>query len=349
MAAIPDCVVVLDAGNSIIKAKTEDREVNFPHAIRELTETEYHNITTRSGFSGPPRDYMLVNGKPYVFGESAERHGTLSHRTGAARYTPNYYGVFVAATLARLFDQDTEVALFGSHAPGDVEFREDLMRAAVSEWRVHLGGRERLFRVTYANTFDEPVGGLMNVLLTANGLHYQRTDVRNGRSLVIDIGGHTTDWLAVNPGGEIDYSLNESTPIGIQSVMHDFERSFRANNREATKEVAMLPPPRVREAIATGVFIGAGRQYPCETEVSEATSVLLNRIRDTYQRVAGGPLPWDSIVLTGGGSAMLYNRLRSLLNHERILLSEQNIQENHLANVRGGLKLWKLYRAHNLI
>lgn len=346
--AIPDKVLVLDAGNSIIKGKTMQAEVAFPHAMRILTETEYANVLARSGFSGPPRDYMIINGTPYVFGESAERHGTLTRRTGAARYTPDYYGVLVAATLARVFDQNEEISLFGSHAPGDVAFREDLMRAAVGEWRVKMGEREMVFRVRYANTFDEPVGGLMNILLTPDGLHYQRTDVKNGRSLVIDIGGHTTDWLAVNPGGEVDYSLNESTPIGIQDVLRDFERSFRANNREATKDVAQLPPARVRSAIMTGIFVGGGREYSCQAEVNEATSVLLNRIRDTYQNVAGGALPWDTIVLTGGGSAMLYDKLVPLLEHQRVVLSDSSA-ENHLANVRGGLKLWKLYKAHQLL
>ena len=52
----------------------------------------------------------------------------------------------------------------------------------------------------------------MNVILAENGQHYRRTDVNGGRSLVADIGGRTTDWLAVNPGGAVDYSLAESTP-----------------------------------------------------------------------------------------------------------------------------------------
>jgi hypothetical protein len=345
---IPEKVLVLDAGNSIIKAKTEEKEIDFPHALHLLTEIEYNNIMTRSGFSGPPTDYMVINGKPFVFGESAERHGMLTIRSGAARYTRDYYGIIMATALARVFEQGGEVSLFGSHAPGDVEYRKDLMLSAIGEWRVRRADREVVFRVTYANTFDEPVGGLMNVLLTTDGLHYQHNDIRHGRTLVIDIGGHTTDWLAVNPGGEVDYSLNESTPIGIQGVMKDFERSFRANHREVTKDVARLPPIRVREAIKTGVFSGGGRSYPCEGEVNEATSVLLNGIRDTYQKVAGGALPWDTIVLTGGGSAMLYERLLPILNHERVILSDRS-DENHLANVRGGLKLWKLYKAYNLL
>jgi hypothetical protein len=69
------------------------------------------------------------------------------------------------------------VTLFGSHPPGDVAFRDDLMGAALGDWHVETGGRERYFRVTYANTFDEPVGGLMNVILSEDGQHYKRLDI----------------------------------------------------------------------------------------------------------------------------------------------------------------------------
>ena len=47
-------------------------------------------------------DYVRVNGKPYVVGESAERHGVLVQRSGSARYTRNYYGVLAVAALPRL-------------------------------------------------------------------------------------------------------------------------------------------------------------------------------------------------------------------------------------------------------
>lgn len=153
----------------------------------------------------------------------------------------------------------------------------------IGDWHIETNGSECHFRVTYANTFDEPVGGLMNVLLTEDGQHYQRSDLNGGRSLVIDIGGFTTDYIAVNPGGEVDYSLARSVPIGIQNVLADFEESFRANNLQAVKDTPVLPPERVRKAIASGVFEGGGRKYPCEKEAKEATNLLLNRIAvDTH-------------------------------------------------------------------
>ncbi len=340
-------VLVLDAGNSIIKAKLGDRELAFPHAIRRLTETEYRQVMERASTTGPPRDYLRVNDEYYVIGESAERHGTITRRTGAARYTRDYYGVFVAASLARLTDWGSTMSVFGSHPPGDVIYRDNLMEAAAGDWHVEHGGKSRHFRVTYVNTFEEPAGGLMNLLLSDDGQHFHRTDL-NGRTLVIDVGGHTTDWLAVNPGGEIDYSLSESTPMGILEVLRDFERSFRANHRDAARGLTRLPPDRVRRAVETGVFIGGGEQFPCQVEVDEATSALLNRISDTYQNIAGGPLPWDSIVLTGGGSAILFERLRPILNHRSIVLAD-NAESIHLANVRGGMKLWRLYEVMGIL
>ena len=45
-------VVILDAGNSIIKAKIARRErekVAFPHPLRPLTEAKYTSILLRSG------------------------------------------------------------------------------------------------------------------------------------------------------------------------------------------------------------------------------------------------------------------------------------------------------------
>ena len=72
--------------------------------------------------------------------------------------------------------------------------------------------------------------------------------------------------------------MGQVIPIGVQSVISDFEESFRANNLEAVKDSPTLPPDRIRKAFTSGVFDGGGRNYSCEQEVEEATSVMLNHI-----------------------------------------------------------------------
>jgi hypothetical protein len=142
----------------------------------------------------------------------------------------------------------------------------------------------------------------------------------------------------------VDYSLARSVPLGIQAVINDFVESFRANNMELVKDTPVLPPERVRKAIDSGVFEGGGRKIDCEKEVQEATNMLLNRVADMYQRIAGGALSWDCIILTGGGSALLHKRLLPVLKHAQVVLAD-DLESLHLANVRGGLKLWRLYEA----
>jgi hypothetical protein len=181
-----------------------------------------------------------------------------------------------------------------------------------------------------------------------DGQHYQYPQIGDGRSLVVDIGGFTTDFLAVNQGGAVDYALARSVPLGIQTVIQDFEESFRANNLEIIKDTPVLPPDRVRKAIATGIFNGDGQKFPCEQDVEEATSLFLNRFADTYQRLARGALTWDNIILTGGGSALLHQRLIPILKHNRVILAEAK-ESLHLANVRGGLKLWRPYEVLKML
>ena len=185
-------VMVIDMGNSIIKAKIARRdrsEISFPHAIRQLSESEYQKILSRIQVNGNSQDYFRVNGKSYVVGESAERHGIVTQRTGTARYTKDYCGVLAAISLSKLYGRGREVAVFASHPPGDVKYWQDLMESVIGEWEIETVQSTAKFRVIYANTFDEPVGGLMNVLLTEDGQHYQYPQIGDGRSLVIDIRG----------------------------------------------------------------------------------------------------------------------------------------------------------------
>ena len=64
-------VMVIDAGNSIIKAKIARRErseIGFLHAPRQLSESEYEKILSRVQINGTPKNYFRVNGTPFVVG-----------------------------------------------------------------------------------------------------------------------------------------------------------------------------------------------------------------------------------------------------------------------------------------
>ena len=348
MATGSNSVVVLDAGNSEVKAKTSGHETKFAHALFELPEVEYERVMAQSK-GKLPEGYARVNGKPYAWGSLAERKGMVTRLSGAARYTKDYYGALVGIALSQLYSRSGDVTLFASHPPGDAQYGNDLLRAALGTYNIEIGKQEMSFRVVGGSTFDEPVGGLMNVMLKDNGQQYARSDITDGDTLVIDVGGLTTDLLSVAVGGQVDYAVNVSSQIGIRQVLNWFWESLRGTYKDELKGSSWLPADKLGKALHEGYIDIGGSRYSCENEAREAANLVLNRISQLYQEVAGGPARWNTIVLTGGGCALLYQRLiDEVLNHRNVLLAE-NSDELGFANVRGGLKLWRFYEAEGVL
>ena len=47
---------------------------------------------------------------------------------------------------------------------------------------------------------------------------------------------------------------------------------------------------------------------------------------------------------------MLYDKLVSdVLEHDRVVLADPDIDALHMANVRGGMKLWRFYEAAGVV
>lgn len=340
--------LVLDAGNSIIKSKTfSGGEVTFPHAMLPISESQYLDVL-RSYTDGPPDDFMRINDRCYVVGESAERYGVSQHERGPARYGRDYVGILAAASLAKHYVSSCEVAIFASHPPGHVDYAGGLMSSLLGSWEIEVKGRNLRFFVSYCNTFDEPSGGLMNALLTEDGKGYANPALRGQRILVIDIGGGTTDWIETDETGQIDYGVAHTETLGIDDIIDRFSQAFKARYKNVTKSANRLAPERIREALNTGVFRGGGDALDCHEEAEQARNTLVNLVlRETRSRYGGG-FNYDAILLTGGGCGLLHQHIAPELENKNIHLAAAP-DELHLANVRGGLKLWRLYKAIGVI
>ena len=340
--------LVLDAGNALIKARSfSGGELSFPHAFTMISKSQYDD-TVKSYNGDVPNDFMRIGDKFYVVGESAERFGVVQHDRGTSRYHRDYIGVLAISAIARSYSQSTELAVFASHPPGHVNYADDLMNSIGGSWDVEIRQAQLKFNINYMNVYDEPTGGLMNVFLTEDGRQYVSNDFRGASILVIDVGGGTTDWVVVNEAGEVDYGVAHTEPLGISDVVDTFKTSFKARYKELTKSVNVLDPKRIRDAIITGEFKGGGQKLPCEEEAAQARNTLINLIlRVTRNRFSGG-FNYDAVLLTGGGNALLSGYLWNEIENENIhLASDRN--ELHMANVRGGHKLWKLYKTIGVV
>lgn len=343
-----DHFVVLDSGRSIVKGKTQSCESEFIHAITQLTDTEYRQAVARD-FSD---EIMVINGVPFAMGNTAIRRGYQSRQTTAERYNEIYYGSLLAAMLFRLYDKPIKnILLYASHPPTAVEYRPEIIAAAKGKWLVECMGEKREYVVSDVRCFDEPIGGVMNLLISGDGKNYHRSDIKEGSTLVMDIGGQTIDIAALD-NGRVDYTSIESVDGGIIEVETRFGKLLRAEHRHKLSSANYLKPENIRNALQTGVYdAGAFGILNVGTQVKEATDDIILRIKDLIDQFGGLP-NYNNIVLTGGGGGLLYNRINDYFNHAAIRAElgrdyfhlADNSQSVHMANVRGGFKLLKMFQ-----
>jgi hypothetical protein len=167
-----DHFVVFDAGRSIVKGKSQSSEKSFTHALSQLTDTEYKQMSARD--NNP--ELFKVNGIPYAIGETAVKRGYQPRMTTSERYNQIYYGTLLATMLFQLYEKPVKnVFLYASHPPVAIESRPDIIAAAKGKWTVESMGEKREYVIQEVRCFDEPVGGVMNLLLAGDGKSYAAT------------------------------------------------------------------------------------------------------------------------------------------------------------------------------
>lgn len=344
--ATNDHFVVFDAGRSIVKGKTQSSESEFVHALSQLTEVEYKQIISRE--LSP--EVLKVNGVPYAIGATAMRRGYQPRQTTGERYNELYYGTLLAAMLFRLYEKPVKnIFVYASHPPVLFDSRPEIVAAAKHKWVVECMGEKREYIVNEVRCFDEPVGGVMNLLLAGDGKTYQRSDIKEGSALVLDIGGQTIDVAALD-NGKIDYSHIHSADGGVIEVEQRFEKLLRAEYKHTLKGTNFIPPKKIRETLQTKAFdAGAYGVLEVSELVNQATDDIVLRIKDLIGE-SGGLVNYNNVVLTGGGGGLLFNRIceyfdhasfQTRLGHDYFHLAD-DIKDIHLANIRGGFKVLKM-------
>jgi hypothetical protein len=341
-----DYVAVIDGGNSEFKGKNATREAHFRHALYEMTENEYSHLMARTPKGHA--DVFRVNGTPYAVGRLAEDKGFRERRYGSDRYVETYYGVFAAIMLFKLYERSTNnILILATHPPKDVIYRRNIEFAAKGKWTVEGQGETRSYSVRDVHKADEPVAGVMNLIINAGGRTYKHSELKQGSTLVIDVGGYTVDAVALEDG-QVDYTSALSEVGGIIDVETRFLSEFRSNHAELLRSTNTFNSERVRKALTTGEFsLGGLGVRDCLQEVHIATSGVLTVIRDMYTRY-GGIAQNDQIVLTGGGCGLLEKRIYDVLQHPRTLLAD-DAKDLRFANVRGGYRMMEVYNAQGAI
>lgn len=339
---------IADMGRADIKTATmspRKDEDYFMHAFAPVSTAEYRRATQRAG--AQMEDYFIVNGIPYVIGKKAIRQG-FTLQLQQTRYTENYYGVLGAIAMARMFGRSTRnIFWVGTHAPEDVDYVDDLLYSVVKTWTVEWCGETCEFDVVDGATIDEPLAGYYNAVLRADGQAYADRRIVSGVTLMLDTGGFTTDAGVIDEHGKIDYTTFDSAHIGVLESVERFEADYRTENRARLKGI-QLDRTQVHAALRTGLLNLRGlnqpgtKGYDVSQQARYIRETLANEVVNFYERYGGGA-HYDTLILTGGGSALLEKELAEKLRHNNIVFADKKAEELHMANARGARKWYLMH------
>ncbi len=352
-------LVVLDSGNARIKtlvpAKTADSDLMFDdlHAIAPLTQNEWLRAIAR----GIPQGYIRVNGEPYAVGDSARRHSIADRPRGAQRYRKGYYDVILANSLSKAFSKSqSDITLFASHAPKDFQYADNLRRSALGTYEVESSNGTLIFDVKRVETYDEPVGGYSEYTLNRDGGEKQlRKKAKNDLAfvektiLISDSGGHTTDTFISDPYGKIDVQSLRSINTGSLMVIDAFISLLMSRYKDKFQDTARdLDINRVMSAIRTGMYRFGKEKLDCVYEATQAKNLLANDVYDIIQSM-GGASNFDAVLLTGGGSMLVYDTLVANMPQMEFILATEDTEKMMFANVMGGAKLFKMLSSYGVL
>lgn len=335
---------ILDFGNARIKAYDPRTRtfLDYRHAVAEITQHEWKRAVGRGA---PPVGFCKVNGVPYVVGDMALRHQIKDRPQGAARYTPDYYGVVLAFMMGEVLQKSAKrVTLFGSHAPVDVAHTPDMVRASQGTWMIESRTGKHAIDITHVETFDEPLGGYAHFAFTERGFEKKNNPLVGGNALVIDVGGFTVDYAIVDRTGNIMPLDLDSKRTGTIQLVEDFERELRDKYAEDFRESPVdIDVRKLEDALLSGWFKFGKEQLDVRYEADAALNALTNEVKTIIQR-AGGVANFETILLTGGGPVLIYDRLVQAMPKANFALAEPERDLMRFANVFGGAKIAAVLR-----
>lgn len=358
--------IYIDGGNADVKFVAGESYSSFRHALAELTRAEYLQIGEDANAFNPDLVQVTTPQKQryFVVGETAQSLSHVTSRTGRPKYERDYYGVFFASVVGRLYHEAgrklSQLRVFASYAPDDDKYTEDLKASVQGNWRIIVGGAEHgvpmQFVVDKVSTYKEPYGGYLCE-------NYQWSNTRNcyaptllGKRVAgIDIGGgtHSSFWI----DAEGKQSRARSNQGGINAVVDTFRANLEADKelKYLFKDMPSIPDSLLREGLRDGYmtinkqfsdaslnekwFVRGTNKIKVDDIAARSCVSLLNNVMNMWMNQLRGGGETDVVLLMGGGGGMLGKRLIEMLNMRDVRYAGGNVNLIQFANVFGPKRL----------
>jgi len=338
-------ILGIDIGFGFTKATNGSRELVFKSVFGEATELQYREALL-TDTSGDEHLQVEIDGKEFFVGELAERQSNVRFFTlDQAQFVSQFAKTLALTAAARLVGGFIPVNLVTGLPIGYYrQHKDELARLLQGEHKVVLVGAdgkrvEKVVNINKVRVIPQPFGSLFQRMFNDLG---EVADKRLMKEKVgiIDIGFRTSDYTVAD---KMRYSERGSrtTDSGIARAFNVIAGKLRE------KSDVNVELYRLHEAVERGSIKIRGKEYELKSLTDQVFGQLAGAVANEIDRLWADDWDMDTIILTGGGGAVLAKYLQPLINGEVITVGAD--LDARFCNVQGYWKFGKNLWARGVI
>jgi plasmid segregation protein ParM len=334
-------VLGIDIGFGFTKATDGKQDLVFKSVLGESTDIQFREEMLSASSSEDEHLQIEVDGKSYFVGELAERQSNVRFFTlDQAQFIGKFAKVLALTATAKLVKGFIPVNLVTGLPIGYYnKHKDELANLLVGEHKVTLvdaaGNREeKSISINKVRVIPQPFGSMFNLMLNDLGEMGDKRLVQQKMG-IIDVGFRTADYTISD---KMRYSERGSrtTDSGVARAFNVIASKLRENSG------VNIELYRLYEAIDEGSIKIRGKVYDLKALTEQVFGQLATTVANEVDRLWVDDWDIDSMVITGGGGAVLAKHLQPLLNGEIMTLDPE--LDMRLYNVHGyrkfGQHLW---------
>lgn len=313
----------IDIGYYATKAVVNDRQVVFPSFAAPFTASRV-SLNHRDAIAIESESgHFLVGDQALRLGQGARQES--AQWLGSPEWLSLFYASLSELTTATNFAARVVIGLPLADYDRDKRAIAEIVRGRHSFKR--NGRRAQSFDVSDLRCIPQAWGAVLDELLSENG-KVRNEAIADQRVAVLDIGGHTVNYLAVDGLADIpaeSRGTNRGTWSVVRAVRDFLDREHPDLSRHNDHTL-------MRAAVDRRIFDGQDK-----IDLAPVVNPIINDIGDEIVRTARqywgqGAGTYRQVLVIGGGAHLWSDHIHQAFTHARVL------DEPVMANARGFAK-----------
>jgi plasmid segregation protein ParM len=326
----------IDIGFGFTKLTNGRDALIFKSVLGEATEIQFQEKILSD--SSDDHLQIEVDGQSYFLGDLAERQSSVRFFTlDQEQFVSRFVKILALAGASRMVGSFIPVNVVTGLPIGHYsQHKDELARLLIGDHQVFLvdaaGKRqEKVVKINKVRVIPQPFGSLFNLMLNDLGDLGDRRLVKE-KIGIIDVGFRTADYTISD---RMRYSERGSrtTDSGIARAFNVIATKLR---EQSGVNVELY---RLYEAVDRGSIKIRGKEYELKSLTDQIFSQLAAAIANEVDRLWADDWDIDSMVITGGGGAVLASYLQPMLNGH--VLPVDPAKDARLLNAQGYWKFAK--------